>query len=318
MTDSTSKTPKAFLSYSHDSPSHRGWVKELASRLRGDGVETILDQWELAPGDQIPEFMERAVRENDFVLIICTPRYKDRSDARTGGVGYEGDIMTGEVYRDRNHRKFIPILRVGDWSEAAPTWLTGKLHVDLRGEPYSEENYQELLTSLLGTRPKPPPVKPAVVRRDPAAIPIPTPEIEADKPFEPIKILGIVEEEVGHPANDGTRGSGLYEVPFRLSAVPPYEWAEAFVQNWDHPPSWTSMHQPGIAEVIGDRLILNRTTLEHVERHHQATLKLALQETNRAYSEYLARQKQQAEQERREREEHERAVRERAKKIKFD
>jgi hypothetical protein len=286
MTDSTSKTPKAFLSYSHDSPSHRAWVKELASRLRGDGVETILDQWELAPGDQIAEFMERAVRENDFVLIICTPRYKERSDARTGGVGYEGDIMTAEVYRDRNHRKFIPILRVGDWSEAAPSWLTGKYHVDLRGEPYSEENYRQLLTSLLGTRPKPPPVKSAVVRKNPAVAPVPTPEVETEKPFEAIKILGVIEDEVGHPRNDSTPGSALYAVPFRLSYVPPYEWIQLFLPNWDHPPQWTSMHRPGIAEVSGDRVILNGTTLEEVERYHRDTLKLALEETNKTYIQY--------------------------------
>jgi len=179
------KPPRAFLSYSHDSPSHRGWVKELASCLRGDGVETILDQWELAPGDQVQEFMERAVRENDFVLIICTPRYKDRSDSRTGGVGYEGDIMTAEVYRDRNHRKFIPILRVGDWSEAAPSWLAAKYHVDLRGERYSEENYQELLTSLLGTRPKAPPVRTSVSPKEPAdSTGRQTTEKESQKPAE--------------------------------------------------------------------------------------------------------------------------------------
>jgi hypothetical protein len=41
-----------------------------------------LDQWELQPGDQLPAFMERAVRENDYVLIVCTPLYKRRSDER--------------------------------------------------------------------------------------------------------------------------------------------------------------------------------------------------------------------------------------------
>jgi hypothetical protein len=40
--------------------------------------------------------MEKSVRENDYVLIICTPTYKSKSDNRVGGVGYEGDIMTGK------------------------------------------------------------------------------------------------------------------------------------------------------------------------------------------------------------------------------
>lgn len=120
------KPPRAFLSYSHDSSEHRDWVRNLGARLRHDGVEAILDRWELVPGDQLPQFMERAVRENDFVLIACTPRYKERSDARVGGVGYEGDIMTAEVCSSQNHRKFIPLLRGGQWSDAAPSWLSGK------------------------------------------------------------------------------------------------------------------------------------------------------------------------------------------------
>src|SRR2546422_9170 len=105
--------PGAFISYSWDGEDHTSWVRGLASRLREDGVETTLDQWHVVPGDQLPAFMERAVRESDYVLIVCTPRYKDRSDTRTGGVGYEGDIMTAEALTVRNERKFIPILRQG-------------------------------------------------------------------------------------------------------------------------------------------------------------------------------------------------------------
>jgi hypothetical protein len=94
-----------------------------------------LGQWHLVPGDQLPQFMESAVRNRDFVLVICTPRYRARSDNRTGGVGYEGDIMTGEVITTRNQRKFIPIFRGGTWTEAAASWLAGKYDVDLSATP---------------------------------------------------------------------------------------------------------------------------------------------------------------------------------------
>ncbi len=124
-------TPKAFISYSWDDDPHKNWVKELATDLRGDGVETILDQWHAAPGDQLPEFMEREIRDNDYVLIVCTPNYRLRSDERRGGVGYEGDIMTAEVHTRHNHRKFIPILARGHWDESAPSWLMGKYYIDL-------------------------------------------------------------------------------------------------------------------------------------------------------------------------------------------
>ena len=151
-------TSTAFVSYSWEDESHKQWVLDFTTRLRGDGIDAKLDQWHAVPGDQLPAFMETAVRENDFVVIICTPKYKERADSRSGGVGYEGDIVTAEVFTMQNQRKFIPVLRHGDWTDASPSWMTGKYYVDLRGEPYSEVNYADLISTLLGTRPEPPPV----------------------------------------------------------------------------------------------------------------------------------------------------------------
>jgi hypothetical protein len=151
-------TPKAFISYSWDDEPHKEWVKALAARLRSEGIDVTLDRWAVAPGDQLPRFMETAVRENDFVLIVCTPSYKLKSDGRKGGVGYEGDIMTGEVFSGKDHRKFIPVLRSGGWGDASPSWLAGRYGIDLRGDPYSEVRYEDLLDTLHGTREQAPPV----------------------------------------------------------------------------------------------------------------------------------------------------------------
>ena len=152
--------PKAFISYSWDDDAHREWVKQLAIRLRADGVDVTLDRWHAAPGDQIPAFMERAVRENDFVIAVCTPRFKEKSDGRGGGVGYEGDIMTAYAFTGGDKRKFIPVLRRGSWDEAAPTWLLGRAKIDLSGDPYSESEYEELLRTLHGAREEAPPIGP--------------------------------------------------------------------------------------------------------------------------------------------------------------
>jgi TIR domain len=150
--------PKAFISYSWDDDTHKEWVKQLATRLRADGVDVTLDRWHAAPGDQIPAFMERAVRENDFVIAVCTPRFKERSDGRGGGVGYEGDIMTAYAFTGGDKRKFIPVLRRGSWIEAAPTWLLGRAKIDLSGDPYSDSEYEELLRTLHGAREEAPPI----------------------------------------------------------------------------------------------------------------------------------------------------------------
>ena len=151
--------PTAFVSYSWDDDAHKGWVRELAARLRSDAVDVRLDQWHSVPGNQLPHFMESEIRRNDFVIIACTPKYKVKSDTRTGGVGYEGDIMTAEVFTNQNHLKFIPVLARGAWEEAAPTWLLGTHYIDLR-EPRYEVGYRDLLETLLRMRPEAPPLGP--------------------------------------------------------------------------------------------------------------------------------------------------------------
>ena len=156
-------TPTAFTTYSWDDEDHKAWVKDLATRLRKDGVDVVLDIWAVPLGGQLPEFMERGINDNDFVLVICTPGYKERSDGRRGGVGYEGHIITSEIFHHRNHEKFIPILRNGTWgdgsaTDAAPTWIKGKRYINLSGDPYSEEEYTELVATLLGMRETAPPI----------------------------------------------------------------------------------------------------------------------------------------------------------------
>jgi len=135
------------------------WVADLATRLRTeDAIDVVLDQWHAVPGDQLPHFMEKAVRESDFVLIICTLRYQARSDNRAGGAGYEGGIMTGQVLTKANWRKFIPLLREGDPETSRPTWLTGSYALDFRGDPYPSASYSTLVQTLTGTLPQAPPL----------------------------------------------------------------------------------------------------------------------------------------------------------------
>lgn len=155
-------TRKVFVSYSWDHPDHISWVKKFAARLRTDGIEAILDRWELHPGDPVTDFMERSIGESDFVLLICTPAYRDRANCRKGGVGFEGTIITAEIYAKANHRKFIPILRQGSWANSSPTYALSKLYIDMRelesDEEREEFGYRDLLLTILGRREAAPPL----------------------------------------------------------------------------------------------------------------------------------------------------------------
>lgn len=150
--------PKVFISYSWDGEEHRSWVRDLAVNLIREGIHVILDQWHVVPGESLPRFMETAIRENDFVLIICTPQYKDKSENKITGSRYEGDIIGAEILNFQNRKKFIPILREGEWKEVAPTSLLGCFYIDLRGATYPRTSYNDLLATIHGTWPEPPSV----------------------------------------------------------------------------------------------------------------------------------------------------------------
>jgi len=154
-------SPVAFISYSWDSEPHKQWVLELASRLRAEGgVRIVLDRWDLPRGGDKTVFMERAVANSKFVVLVCTPSYAERANYRTGGVGYEATIITAELAENINQGKFIPVLRDGDWKSSLPVWIKSKFGVDLRNNPYSEDEYGDLVRTLHQEPLKAPPIGP--------------------------------------------------------------------------------------------------------------------------------------------------------------
>lgn len=151
-------SPKVFISYAWESEELKKWVLDFSTELRNNGIAVMLDQWEVVPGDRMTLFMEMAVRENNYVLVICSEKYKHKSENRIGGVGYEGDIMTAEVLQNADHRKFIPIIRSGDMKISIPSWLAGKFHLDFSNDTDYQQNFHELMLTLLGIRKAAPPL----------------------------------------------------------------------------------------------------------------------------------------------------------------
>lgn len=141
--------PKVFVSYSHDTPEHKRWVAELATKLRQNGVDAVLDQWDLQPGKDVPMFMEEQLKECDFALLICTERYVEKANSGTGGVGYEKMIVSAELIKDIDVGKFIPIIRQSG-SHLVPTFIETKLFIDFSNDEFFETVIDDLLRRLLG------------------------------------------------------------------------------------------------------------------------------------------------------------------------
>jgi hypothetical protein len=129
------KSPRVFISYSHDSSEHKEWVRNFAEELIRNGIDVVLDQWDVGLGDDLPKFMERSLSEVDRVLMICTPPYVIKADDGTGGVGYEAMIVTGQLVRDLGTNKFIPVIRQGSGKYELPKSVSTRFFINL-----SEDN----------------------------------------------------------------------------------------------------------------------------------------------------------------------------------
>lgn len=143
--------PTVFISYSWDSQEHEDWIINLATKLCDNGVNAILDKWDLGPlGKPLPHFMENSISKSQRVICVMTPNYKKKTENLAGGVGYEYSIISAEIFTAGvNTSKFIPLFRSGTNAEAIPTVLNGRKYVDMRDDSQFEDKFlNELLRDI--------------------------------------------------------------------------------------------------------------------------------------------------------------------------
>lgn len=114
--------PRVFIIYSHDSDAHRDRVLDFADRLRADGIDAMIDQYEPHPPEGWPDWCDAQIRKADFVLAVCTETYLRRfigeEEAGKGrGVRWEGHLTNQHLWdAGAVSRKFVPgavLRRVG-------------------------------------------------------------------------------------------------------------------------------------------------------------------------------------------------------------
>lgn len=151
--------PKVFISYSHDSDTHRERILELSDRLRDDGIDCWIDQYEPTPPEGWPRKMDKGIREADFVLMVCTETYLKRlqleeEEGKGLGVAWEGSLIYNTLYRDRTlNNKFIPVLFTSEDKLYIPTIIFGNSHYDLSMPRGHDHLYRHLRGELGETMP---------------------------------------------------------------------------------------------------------------------------------------------------------------------
>lgn len=183
--ESSPEPPIVFISYSHDTDAHKEWVRELATALRDSyGIDVILDQWEIGPGDDVPKFMEQSVRRARRVVMVCTEPYVRKADDGKGGAGYEAMVVTGELVADLGTKKFIPITRQTGDKPTLPACVSTRFYVDFSSDSLFDKNLEELARDIHQARKfEKPPIGPNPFLNEPKAVAALTPAKEADADF---------------------------------------------------------------------------------------------------------------------------------------
>ena len=145
---------KIFISYSWDSPDHRKWVKKFSDDLQaclGEYFKVLLDQNQKR-GTSLSRFMKLGLKDAVKVLIIGTPKYKEKSEAN-GGVAYETMVITNEMMLDMDTTKFYPILRSGTFETSFPTDIKDRMGDDFSDDKYYEENLEIVVKEIINEYP---------------------------------------------------------------------------------------------------------------------------------------------------------------------
>ncbi|MBE7432987.1 MAG: TIR domain-containing protein [Anaerolineales bacterium] len=143
------ENPKLFISYSWSSPEHEQWVLNLATELRENGVDVILDKWDLKEGQDSDAFMEKMVTDEGVkkVAMICDKTYATKADKREGGVGTEAQIISRKIYERTDQNKFVAVVAEKDDNDKAylPTYYRSRIYIDLSDRNLYTKNFDQLL-----------------------------------------------------------------------------------------------------------------------------------------------------------------------------
>jgi len=153
--------PKVFISYSWSNQLYQERVKYWADRLVADGIEIVLDIYDLKEGYDKYHFMEQMVTDQSVthVLVLCDKTYSEKANARKAGVGTESQIISSEVYEKVKQSKFIPIVcEFGEDGEPIlPAFMKSRVWINFSSPEAENENWEQLVRLLYG---KPQHVKP--------------------------------------------------------------------------------------------------------------------------------------------------------------
>ena len=132
---------KVFISYAWADASFSERVLEFSNKLRKNGIDATIDQYEENPDMGWPIWMENQIESSDYVLIISTKTYfeKFKQIQEGKGVTWEISSIYQCLYNLKGHNdKFIPVVFLEEDKQYVPKAL----------QPYTVYNLQTQFDKL--------------------------------------------------------------------------------------------------------------------------------------------------------------------------
>jgi len=151
--------PTVFISYSQDSDEHKEKVLRLADCLRDDGIDANLDQYQTNPPEGWQLWMEKQIRDSQFVILVCTETYLKRvmkeDEGRGKGIMWESTIVYSYLYEAGVvNEKLIPVVFGHENTKYIPVPLKPTTFYDVSTEEGYENLYRRLTNQPYTTKPE--------------------------------------------------------------------------------------------------------------------------------------------------------------------
>jgi hypothetical protein len=154
------ESEEVFISYTQESVEHAEQVLQLSNRLRAEGVDCVLDQYEVSPPEGWPLWMDKKIRDAKYVISICTERYYQRvmGEEKEGvglGIRWEGHLIYQHLYNAGGaNTKFIPVVFEEKHKAHIPVPLQSATHYCLARPTGYEGLYRRLTDQPKTEKPK--------------------------------------------------------------------------------------------------------------------------------------------------------------------
>ncbi|MBI9055988.1 MAG: TIR domain-containing protein [Bacteroidales bacterium] len=138
---------KVFVTYAWENEEHNDKVISFVDFLRKKGYNASMDRKESQEktSTNFNQMMIDGLKDSEKIVVVLSPKYKERADELKGGVGFEFGIIMEQLKKTENKYIFVSF---GPYDEnSVPLAISGRDVLDLKRDQ-DENDFNELFAKL--------------------------------------------------------------------------------------------------------------------------------------------------------------------------